>query len=296
MWADITYNNEGACEEAIITTSIGTYFLEFEYACHIDIVSAIERCYMGASDFQKLRDMRNSMGKGELIIAKKQSPTKKESKKENKKMKNILGGFEFGKVTDDKVKASVFGLAILNGDDKYVTYDPKNQTITDVDAFDIDMKGMLYKMPVAIKDIKVGDIIVHNKEYVYVKEVEPKSIYGVAVGRGEKVDIIPTTNMFGFDFITKVISLVDLSGGSASEDNPFGNMIPFMMMGDDGDSNMFETMMMMQMFAGKRDGKTAGGTMDFMNNPMMMIAMMGGKGDSNMKDMMLMMAMMDMKK
>lgn len=52
--------------------------------------------------------------------------------------------------------------------------------------------------------------------------------------------------MFGFNFVTKVVSLMNFNAAQPSAENPFGNLMPFMMMssvmGDDSD-NDFSKMM-----------------------------------------------------
>lgn len=59
---------------------------------------------------------------------------------------------------------------------------------------------------------------------------------------GEKKEIMLTRSPFGFDFVTKVVGLMDMCGQdmTATEDNPFGNMWLFAMM----DGNMLPFMIM----------------------------------------------------
>lgn len=44
-----------------------------------------------------------------------------------------------------------------------------------VDILNFNGNGLMYKMPVAIKDIKDGDIVIHNKVPMFVLEVFDKS-------------------------------------------------------------------------------------------------------------------------
>ena len=53
-------------------------------------------------------------------------------------------------------------------------------------------------------------------------------IHVIDVAAGEKKEILPTKSMFGFDFVTKIVSLIDFSAMNASADQPFGNMLPLM--------------------------------------------------------------------
>ena len=86
--------------------------------------------------------------------------------------------------------------------------------------------------------------------------------------------------MFGFNFITKIVSMFDAFGTAPTADQPFGNMLPFMLMGDNKD---IDPMMMFMMMSG--------GNFD-MSNPMMMYFMFkdGNKGS----DMLPMLMMMNM--
>ena len=131
-------------------------------------------------------------------------------------------------------------------------------------------------MPVAIKDIKVGDTVVHNGTPMYVKGLSEGSHYPIVVDpqAGEEKTILPTKNMFGFDFATKVVSLFDMGAAPApAKDSPFGNMWPLLL----ADGNT-DPLVLMMMSNGMKD-----------MNPMMMYALMSkDKGNS---DMGLLMAM-----
>ena len=85
--------------------------------------------------------------------------------------------------------------------------------------------------------------------------------------------------MFGFDFITKVVSVLDAVQGAPTPNEPFGNMLPFLMLQDGKmDKNMALMLMMNQ------------GNNVFANNPMMLYFMMGNDGkDCDMLPLMLMM-------
>lgn len=180
--------------------------------------------------------------------------------KENKKMNGI--NFDFGKVTSDAVRLSLYGIAVKSVNGNYVSYDPKSHSIMDVEIVNMPVNGMLYKIPVAIKDIKAGDVIIHNKVPMFVVEVHESTVKVVDIREGAEKEIYPTKNIFGFNFMTKIISLLDLSNNGANADNPFGNMLPFLMMNENGKD--FDPMMFMLMNGGKFD----------MSNPMMMYLMM----------------------
>lgn len=203
------------------------------------------------------------------------TPIDKMNDKEIKDMKGF--NFDFGPCTNDNVRMSMYGLAIQNNAGVWVSYN-KGQVI-DVDVMNFDGRQYMFKMPVAIKDIKVGDVVVHNRVPMFVTSVEG-GVHVVDIRAGEAKTIVPTTNMFGFNFITKIVSMFDAFGTAPTADQPFGNMLPFMLMGDNKDIDPMMMFMMMN-----------GGNFD-MSNPMMMYFMFkdGNKGS----DMLPMLMMMNM--
>lgn len=196
--------------------------------------------------------------------------TKKE--KENKTMFN----FDFGKVTSDAVRVSMYGVAVKNVDGRYVSYDKATHSVMDVEILNMPAGDFLYKMPVAIKDVKAGDVVIHNRVPMFVVETHESTMKVIDIREGTEKEIYLTKSPFGFNFATKVVSLMDMTGTKADESNPFGSMLPFMLMGDNKD---FDPMMLMLMGNGKFD----------MSNPMMMYFLMK---DTNHKDLLplLMMA------
>lgn len=191
--------------------------------------------------------------------------------KENNKMDNKIFNFDFGPVKGDNIRMSMYGLAVKNRDGNYVAWDKVNENIMNVDILNFNGDGLMYKMPVAIKDIKDGDIVIHNKVPMFVLEVFEKSLDVIDIYSGERKSIILSRSPFGFDFATKVISLIDfgaMSGDTPSKDNPFGNMWPLLMFGDSGS---IDPMILALMYAGKGDCA----------NPMMMYAFMASKGNND---------------
>ena len=204
----------------------------------------------------------------------------KTTQKENNKMDNKIFNFDFGPVKGDNIRMSMYGLAVKNRDGNYVAWDKVNENIMNVDILNFNGDGLMYKIPVAIKDIKDGDIVIHNKVPMFVLEVFDKSLDVIDIYSGERKSIILSRSPFGFDFATKVISLIDfgtMSGATPSEDNPFGNMWPLLMLGDSGS---IDPMMLALMCAGKGDCA----------NPMMIYALLASKGNNdNLLPLMLMM-------
>lgn len=202
-----------------------------------------------------------------------QLENKSEPKKEeeNKKMDNKIFNFDFGPLKSDNVRMSMYGLAVKNRDGNYVAWDKANESIMNVDILNFNGDGLMYKMPVPIKDIKDGDIIIHNRVPMFVVEVYEKTLGVIDIYSGESKTIILSKSPFGFDFATKVVSIIDfgaMSNSAPSEDNPFGSMWPFLMFNG---SDSIDPMMLALMCAGKGDSV----------NPMMMYALLASKGNND---------------
>ena len=154
--------------------------------------------------------------------------------------------FDFGPCTGDNIRMSMYGLAVKNASGTWVSYNKDSRQIIDVDILNFDGSRFMFKMPVAIKDIQIGDIVVHNRVPMFITEIDDcGKLFAVAVRAGEEKCIIPTRNMFGFDFVTKIVSLFDAIGGAPSPDQPFGNMLPLLIAGSDNASNIDPLMIIM---------------------------------------------------
>ena len=190
--------------------------------------------------------------------------------------------FDFGPCTGDNVRMSMYGLAVKNGNGEWVSYNASTKQIVNVDILNFDGRKFMFKMPVAIKDIAVGDIVIHNKVPMFVIGVgeENGAVTAVDVRAGEEKKILPTTSPFGFNFVTKVVSMFTAFENTPTPDAPFGNFLPFMLMGEDGASDIDPLMIMMMM--------QNGGANAF-SNPMMMYFLCGDKMKDNMLPLMMMM-------
>lgn len=193
-----------------------------------------------------------------------------------RKEPNIMNMFsalnlDFGPVASNIIRISPFGLAIKTANREWHTYDAANQKIVDVSDFSFSLGDtpILYKMPVAPTAVAVGDLILHNGTPVYVIDFENAAnkaagIIVIDTDSNEKKTILPVCNVFNFNFVTKVVSLFNFGTGAnslfgtPSADQPFGNILPMMMMSEmfgkdskSGDkTDIFTMMMMSQMFAG----------------------------------------------
>ena len=161
---------------------------------------------------------------------------KKDEKKEKDNMK-MFGNFEFGNCEKDGVRLSPYGIAVKNAAGVYVSYKVDTGDIVDVDIANFNGGKYLYKLPVAFKDVKVGDVIVHNRKPHFVTAIKDGNITAVDVCEAEEKHVIPVSNMFGFNFVTKVVNLFDGIMANPSEDQPFGNLLPFILMNESGNNN-----------------------------------------------------------
>jgi hypothetical protein len=205
-----------------------------------------------------------------------------DNKKEKKDM-NFFKNFKFGPVKNDTVRLSPYGLAVKNLDNSWVSYDAASDSIIDVDVFNFEGKNLIYEIPAAPHTVHAGDMIVHQGKgmYVLTDVCEGDTCVSVIDPRaGESKEILFTKSPFGFTFIVKLVSLLDMSGINANPDNPFGNLWPLALMGDkDCDAATMMAFMMMS--------NSEGCNFD-MSNPMMMYALMSGDNKDMLLPMMLM--------
>ena len=212
---------------------------------------------------------------------------KYKERKDNNMFENLMKNVKFGKVTD--VFMSAYGPAFKSSNGEYISYDKNGENWVDVTGMTIDMPAA-YMIPVAKSDVEEGDFILHNNTWVRVIKVDESKIEVEKILEKEVVSIVPTKNLFGFDYYTKLVSF-GLEGliNSADESNPFGNFIPFLLMGDNSDLDDILPLMLMM------NSKNGAPSMNF-NNPLMFYILMGD-GKSNKFDKMLpLMLMMNQNK
>lgn len=216
-----------------------------------------------------------------------------EEKKEKTMFEGMLKNLRFGKA--DNAKMSIYGPALREAitGDTWVAFDKSKERWIDV-PFEAILDIPLFEMPVAKNDIQIGDFIFHagiGTGWVRVIDFDDEVNYFIEAedpSNHEIIKILPTRNMFGFDFYTKLIVPFDMGAtfGGASASNPFGTLPMLMMMSDknkssSNDNSILMAMMMMQ-----------NGTMDFTSNPMMLYALMGDKGSDNSMLMAMLMSQM----
>lgn len=200
----------------------------------------------------------------------------KEKEKENKKMET---NFNFGPYSSNSLRLSIYGIAVKNNNSKWVTYNKESGKLIDVEIlnFDIDTSKIFYKFPKPTDSVEKGDILLHNGKIVFVETVREDDKFDVVdPSAGTFLTILPLTSPFGFNFVETIISIADYLP-AADKDNPFGNLLPLMLMGNNKDNSLLPIMLMM----------------DKDIDPMMML-LLGGKGDN--LSTILMMSMMKKKK
>lgn len=179
---------------------------------------------------------------------------------------------------------SMYGLAVKNAAGTYVSFNPATREIVDVDIFNFDGSKYMYKMPVVTKDVAVGDVIIHQRKPMFVEGfTELGGVMAVDPVAGERKEILPTKNMFNFNFVTKVVSLFNMCGTpTPTTEQPFGNMLPLMLMGEEGGD--IDPMMLMFMM-----NQNGGANTSVFGNPMMMYFLMKDKGEIDSMMMFMMM-------
>ena len=205
-------------------------------------------------------------------------------KKDNEEKENKMKGFnfDFGKITNDSIRMSMYGMAVKNTSSVWTAYDKSTGDLMDVDVFNFDGSNFLFKMPVAIKDIAVGDVIIHARKPMFVvSKTEAGDLVAIDPVAGEKKTIMLSRNMFNFNFATKVVSLFDnLMGQTPTADNPFGSLWMLALL--DGKSDMKDMLVPMMLM-----NQANGSTNAF--NPMMLMLM----NDGDMKDLALPLMLMN---
>lgn len=185
----------------------------------------------------------------------------KERKEEINMFEKVFKGFKIGMAED--VKLSIYGPAFRTKDNTYVAYNKDNELI-EVDGLVLDSKkSMCYIMPVAKDDVAIGDFIYHNDSWTRVLGLtEDGYLRAEKINVKEVINIIPTKNVFGFDFYSKLVPLFGDFGFDVSEKNVFGNLPMLMALSDGKVEDMLPFFFM------------GNGGVDLMKNPMMLYFLM----------------------
>lgn len=184
-----------------------------------------------------------------------------ERKEETNMFDKMFKGFKFGMAED--VKLSIYGPAFRTKDNTYVAYNKDNELI-EVDGLVLDSKkSMCYIMPVAKDDVAIGDFIYHNDSWTRVLGLtEDGYLRAEKINVKEVINIIPTKNVFGFDFYSKLVPLFGDFGFDVNEKNVFGNLPMLMALSEDKIEDMLPFFFM------------GNGGADLMKNPAMLYFLM----------------------
>lgn len=195
--------------------------------------------------------------------------TNNDEEKDNMNTNDLIK-FDFGPVSDKQFRMSPYGIAVATNANGWVSYNSKTGEIFNVDIVNFDISKLIYKMPVALSAIAIGDILIHGNQPVFVRSINSNGTISVLnYANSTVVDILPVRSIFGFNFFTKVVPLIDFSQNTASPDNPFGNMLPFLMLVDDNKD--FDPMTFFLF-------NSMGDNNNFASNPMMMYFLLSQKG------------------
>lgn len=198
-------------------------------------------------------------------------------KEKNSIMATLLKDVNFGKAS--KVKMSIYGPAFTGSDGAQLAWSTKDKKWVDVTGLTFD-EEFAFMMPVAKSDVVEGDFILHNNMWVRVLEISEDGKVTVEKPFEKEVAVVlPTTNMFGFNYYTKLVYFgLDTFSATATKDNPFGNLLPFLLMKNGLDDDALPLIMMMNQNEKHLDFK----------NPMMMYFLMKDKENSMLPLMMCM--------
>ena len=119
------------------------------------------------------------------------------------------------------------------------------------------------------------DIIQHNGNWVIVNSISNNKIKVIRPWNKEIISVVPETSTFGFSFYNKIINPFDNfdKTATANENNPFGNIFPFLLLNNDNNNNnnSMNDIMMLMMMNGKID----------VNNSLLFYAVMNDKNNLN---------------
>jgi hypothetical protein len=124
-------------------------------------------------------------------------------------------------------------MAIKNKEGKWVSYNRETNQLMDVDIINIgiDCSKIFFKIPKSVSSVNPGDIVLHNNVPVFVEEIKGKRFVVINPYEGTELTILPTLSPFGYNYVNVIVSLTEFFG-PATEDNPFGNLLPLLLSGD----------------------------------------------------------------
>ena len=201
-----TCNNDAITAKLLITSGNNRYTITLEISGFV-----ITAC--------SITNTSSSYGVGSI-------KTPQEPKKENKIMNlgtNLFKDLYFGKAP------SQFALSFNN----QITYNGKyyaDGAVNDACGLTLDFDGLLYIMPT--QELKAGDIVAKKNDAFY---FDGKNY--ISLTSGQKAEYVPT-KVLGMTFYSVVKNLAgNMFGTADAKTNPMANMLPFLLLGKDNDSD-----------------------------------------------------------
>ena len=213
-------------------------------------------------------ELKSEVNKLKTTVESFEKTIKKEINNEMATTSNVFN-FDFGPLNGTGIRMSMYGFAIPNEAGKYVAYDADNDRIMDVQILNFNCDGIFYKVPKALSKVHECDVVFHNGVPMFVESVLDESrLLVIDPKDGTEKTIMPAHSIFGFDYITTLISLVDYAyTDKADKEHPFGNLLPFIMFGDNKENTNLLPLMLMNK--------------ETDIDPMLMIALMGNNINDN---------------
>jgi hypothetical protein len=174
----------------------------------------------------------------------------------NGTMKNVLNTIkgQFGKV-EGKFAFSVLtgGLALRKGlTNSFVAYNKDTKELTDVSGLTLKFDVPAFKLPVASEQVAVGDLIIHNGEYVYVTKKNDGYLEILNPEKGVNGSVVPTKNVLLNAAFYTVVKTLDAAGGTGFN--------PMLLMAMDKGSDKSDLLPLLLMSGGIGNG--AAGSID----------------------------------
>ena len=190
-----------------------------------------------------------------------------------KEQKNMFGiqNLEFGKYKGTDVKMSIYGPAFTvlgNDQGTWLSFDKNNELI---DVTDMLIDGIpIMVMPTSPENLSEGDFIHYTGVWMQVREIDiDGTITAYRLYDRTIQKVLPTKNIFGFNYYTKLITFN--FGENANSDNPFGNLLPLMILSEGGTNN--DNLLPLMLMSNNT-------SFDFKSNPMLLYMMMSKDSDN----------------
>lgn len=146
-------------------------------------------------EYQEYEISHSSGGFGSFFFDNYIKNANNDEKKENNTMKMPNMNFDFGPFTGKEVAVSPYGIAVRNKDGEYLAYNAASGSTINVTGFTFDFQQMIYKMPVAVKDLRAGDMIMHCGKPMYIQNADDqKNIQCIDILNSESKVVVPVTN------------------------------------------------------------------------------------------------------